>query len=56
MLSVSDNGKGAGQGFREGGRGMGNIRLRAAEIGATVRFDDTRPGTCVLFRFASSQP
>jgi signal transduction histidine kinase len=56
MLSVSDNGKGAGDGFREGGRGLGNIRLRAAEIGATVRFDDTRPGTCVLFRFASNKP
>jgi len=54
MLSVSDNGKGLGPGYREGGRGLGNIRLRAAELGATVRFDDARPGTCVLFRFAAS--
>ena len=54
MLTVSDNGKGLGQGYREGGRGLGNIRLRAAELGATVKFDDAAPGTCVQFRFAAS--
>ncbi len=53
LLSVQDNGKGLGEGFRAGGRGLNNIRLRAAEIGATVRFDDAAPGTCVQFRFAS---
>lgn len=57
-LSVCDDGVGLGHaavlGVRDGGRGMGNIRLRAAEIGAEVTFADARPGTCVRFRFASS--
>lgn len=56
MLSVTDNGRGVGEAFREGGRGLNNIRLRAAEIGATVRFEDAAPGTRVQFRFASSLP
>lgn len=51
MLSVSDNGKGLGEGFRAGGRGLANIRIRAAELGATVAFDDACPGTTVAFRF-----
>jgi len=55
MLSVTDNGTGMGEGFRDGGRGLNNIRLRAAEIGATVRFDDAKPGTRVLFRFAENR-
>lgn len=56
MLSVTDDGRGLGSGFRDGGRGLNNIRLRAAEIGATVRFDDAGPGTRVQFRFAANQP
>jgi signal transduction histidine kinase len=55
-LSVSDNGVGLGAGpdpaFRDGGRGISNIRLRAAEIGAEVRFSTEPPGTCVCFCFA----
>lgn len=56
LLSVSDNGVGlgsmpAGQAFRAGGRGMGNLRLRAGEIGAELRFSDARPGTCVTLAF-----
>lgn len=54
-LSVCDDGVGlghaAGDAFRPGGRGLGNIRLRAAEIGATVDFLDAAPGTCVILRF-----
>jgi signal transduction histidine kinase len=54
-LSVCDNGIGLGlmpdQAFRDGGRGIGNLRLRAAEIGADVRFSDGRPGACVSFSF-----
>lgn len=56
LLSVCDNGVGLGVGpdaaFRVGGRGIANIRLRAAEIGAEVRFIDMVPGTCVQFLFA----
>jgi signal transduction histidine kinase len=56
-LSVSDDGVGlghaAGDTWRAGGRGMGNIRLRAAEIGAEVGFSDAAPGTCVTLRFAA---
>lgn len=55
LLSVADNGVGLGlrsdQAFRAGGRGMGNLRLRAGEIGAELRFSDTRPGTCVTLVF-----
>lgn len=58
VLSVTDNGVGLGGSpdtlFRQGGRGMGNIRLRAAEIGAEVEFSDACPGTCVRFGFARS--
>lgn len=54
MLSVCDDGVGLGEGFREGGRGVNNVRLRAVAIGATVEFIDTHPGTCVRFRFGSS--
>lgn len=38
-----------------GGRGMGNIRLRAAELGVAVSFEDARPGTCVRFSFPLQQ-
>jgi len=55
FLSVTDNGVGLGAGpdsaFREGGRGISNIRLRATEIGADVRFFSAQPGTCVRFCF-----
>jgi signal transduction histidine kinase len=54
MLSVRDDGKGLGDGFRQGGRGLANIRIRAAELGATVAFDDAMPGTAVTFRFPAS--
>lgn len=54
-LSVADNGVGLGtvpDDLVQGrGRGIGNIRLRAAEIGATVRFSSAHPGTCVSFVF-----
>ncbi|MBL8387454.1 MAG: hypothetical protein JNK17_04505 [Hydrogenophaga sp.] len=52
-LSVCDDGVGLGRfdGQVSAGRGMGNIRLRAAELGVDVRFEDGRPGTCVRFRF-----
>ena len=33
------------------GRGLNNIRNRAAQIGAAVRFYDARPGLGVEFRF-----
>jgi signal transduction histidine kinase len=36
---------------RAGGRGIGNIRLRASELGVAVSFEDARPGTCVRFLF-----
>lgn len=57
FLSASDNGVGLGEplesGFREGGRGISNIRMRASEIGAEVRFSSAHPGTCVTFSFAA---
>lgn len=55
-LSVCDDGVGLGHAdgdaFRPGGRGLGHIHLRAAEIGADVAFTDGEPGTCVTLRFA----
>jgi len=57
-LSVCDDGVGlghaAGDTWRGGGRGLGNIRLRATEIGAVVSFTDAAPGTCVTLRFESA--
>jgi signal transduction histidine kinase len=53
MLSVSDDGRGLGEGFRDGGRGVSNIRMRAGAIGASIRFEDCHPGTRVQFRFPS---
>ncbi len=54
-LSVCDNGRGLGPdgaaARREGGRGMRNIRMRAAELGVEVEFADAGPGTCVRFLF-----
>ena len=54
-LCVRDDGVGLGHidGLRTsgGGRGMGNIRLRAAELGVAVSFEEARPGTCVRFLF-----
>lgn len=40
-----------GSGFREGGRGIGNIRMRVAQMGAEVAFYAGHPGTCVTFSF-----
>jgi signal transduction histidine kinase len=58
-LCVRDDGVGLGQLDRRrvggGGRGMGNIRLRAAELGVAVSFEDARPGTCVRFLFPLQQ-
>lgn len=55
FLSVTDNGVGLGEepdlAFRDGGRGISNIRLRAIKIGADVRFRTVQPGTCVSFCF-----
>ena len=55
FLLVCDDGVGIGHAdgdaFRPGGRGLGNIRLRAAEIGAEVHISDGAPGTCVKLRF-----
>lgn len=57
-LSASDNGVGltGGEGAdpHSGGRGIANIRLRAAEIGAEVLFSSAHPGTCVTFSFAAA--
>ena len=59
-LCVRDDGIGLGslQAARTsgGGRGMGNIRLRASELGVFVSFEDARPGTCVRFLFPLQQP
>ncbi len=63
FLSVADNGVGMGEGFREGGRGMQNLRSRAAALDALLEItpnaqagqDDgmnAGPGTCVSLRFA----
>lgn len=57
-LSVCDNGVGLGattDRASAGGRGMGNIRLRARELGAEVRFEDARPGTCVTFLLRTAE-
>lgn len=53
MLSIQDNGRGMAEGLRASvdGRGLKNIRLRAAKLGATVQFFDTHPGTVVAFCF-----
>jgi signal transduction histidine kinase len=55
VLSVCDNGVGLGRwmvpGAGIGGRGIGNIRIRAAEIGAEVEFAPASPGTCVRLSF-----
>jgi signal transduction histidine kinase len=58
-LCVSDDGVGLQKPVVEpvgGGRGMGNIRLRVAELGAHVLFEDARPGTCVRFLFPLQPP
>lgn len=59
-LSVSDDGVGLGAlqegGFRDGGRGIGHIRLRAAELGVQVDFGGANPGTCVRFLFPLQSP
>ena len=39
-----------------GGRGLGNIRLQACQMGLEVRFDDAKPSTCVRFLLPAEQP
>jgi signal transduction histidine kinase len=58
-LSVSDNRVGLGEldvHPSHGGRGMGNIRLRARKLGAEVRFSATEQGTWVTFLLPVEQP
>lgn len=59
-LSVRDDGVGMGAlpegAFRDGGRGIGHIRLRAAELGVRVHFAGANPGTCVRFLFPVRRP
>lgn len=58
-LCVRDDGIGLKAPSRNGpggGRGIGNIRLRAAELGVAVSFEDARPGTRVRFLFPSHRP
>ncbi|MBT9553059.1 MAG: hypothetical protein IV088_19605 [Hydrogenophaga sp.] len=59
-LSVRDDGVGMGAlpegAFRDGGRGIGHIRLRAAELGVQVHFAGANPGTCVRFLFPVQRP
>jgi signal transduction histidine kinase len=55
-LSVQDDGRGLVMSGHEpslrlGGRGLRNLRVRAARIGARVRFYDARPGLGVEFIF-----
>lgn len=58
-LAIEDDGQGAsaavasGQAGRVVGRGLSNIRNRAAQIDACVRFYDAAPGFGVEFRFAT---
>lgn len=58
-LSVSDNGVGLGElvaNPSRGGRGMGNIHLRARKLGAELHFSDAEPGTCVTFLLPVEHP
>lgn len=65
-LCVADDGAGLGAGQREGGRGMDNLRGRAAALGAALTWESpvkqdepsaavapARPGTAVTLRFES---
>ena len=58
-LAIEDDGQGAGSALVPGrsgplaGRGLNNIRNRAAQIGATVRFYDAAPGLGVQFSFSA---
>jgi signal transduction histidine kinase len=61
LLSVTDNGRGIGAGYREGGRGMDNLRSRAHALGAQLRVTPapapapaaqlTQPGTRIELEF-----
>lgn len=60
FLSVADNGVGLGAGSREGGRGMDNLRGRAAALGAELILEspvndgnEKGQGTAVKLRFDS---
>lgn len=58
-LAIEDDGQGAsvavapGQAVHVVGRGLSNIRNRAEQIGACVRFYDAAPGLGVEFRFTA---
>ncbi|MEN9383274.1 MAG: hypothetical protein RL323_417 [Pseudomonadota bacterium] len=57
-LSIRDDGVGLSPTKGDaisGGRGLGNIRLRAAKIGAQVDIASTQPGTSVTFSFKLEQ-
>jgi len=59
-LAIEDDGQGAslaakaGQSGQLTGRGLNNIRNRAAQIGAAVHFYDAAPGLGVEFRFVAA--
>ncbi len=58
-LSVCDNGVGLHTNAvppASGGRGLGNIRLRAREMGAELVFEDAKPGTCVTLFLQVQHP
>lgn len=57
-LNVEDNGIGFtpdGEGGNKG-RGLGNLRVRAAKLGAHIRFYTNNPGTGVEFKFPTQHP
>ncbi len=53
-LGIQDDGLGMSQSRGDsisGGRGLGNIQVRATKMGAQVAFTSAKPGTCVTFSF-----
>ncbi|WP_180683265.1 sensor histidine kinase [Tepidicella baoligensis] len=57
-LCVEDNGIGLSvdPSASGNGRGLGNLRVRAAKLGAHIRFYSVNPGTGVEFRFPMQHP
>jgi signal transduction histidine kinase len=61
LLSVTDNGRGLGTGYRDGGRGMDNLRTRAHALGAQLRITPAlavpspteQPGTRIELEFVA---
>jgi signal transduction histidine kinase len=54
FLGIQDDGVGMTHSRMDaisGGRGLGNIQVRAAKMGAQVAFASAKPGTCVTFSF-----